>query len=887
MTGKRNDSIHRRPSQPQEDMSDTLLDPSLRMILDQYKEKVCESHAKVRPLPLMRSFMGDIDIEDIYVDLQCEPFVTHQGEVCVLSCSDALLLDEDDLNRRQKLNMVILGLPGSGKTTLLKYLLKRYSLQSRVVPVYVELKSEICGGFKNLLDKGSTVSLQDIQHYMNNYFVAKIGARDGERLVNEICNNIGSGEYEIIFFCDGLDEISVEQYRAFTAVANHASSIEGCKFIISSRQIGFFSDDYDDNFRIFSLLDFDEKAQKKFIEKYFSKFTSQKYIDYKNKLIQILDSQSNMVISKLAKSPILLSLICVTPDIDNIKSKAQLFQNAINTLLFNRNIKQREAQELFIEFLKDLAVVFFKLDKAECFDDKELEFYAERFCNEHANNPYCGQLKNNYLNCGLFDKSEKANSYKFAHRTIWEYLVAVGMQGRDRDEIYSRSNMAVWEEPIKMFVSLIGLPEAKEVIENIWNENKALALNCMNEFVPFPTDILDKLYGGLARREKLSLIATLRNSYVHYNGSYKTPIVNTINETLALIHTVEKDCEVVYSYLEFLTEFSKEERIFSTLLANFLQLDKMDARRQLLKSYGLEFVKVEPGKFYMGRNVLNSPDGHAKQNGKYIVVDAYEIPEHPVRISSPYWISKTLITNKMYFESGFPYCDISHKSNPYSNTPNQPVNFVNWYEAMVFAKWIGCTLPSETEWEYACRGGEGGSDFMTDNLEDLKIQLDQKVNYAGDKTNRTRPVIPINPQFSNSLGLVDMIGNLREWCIDWFDEEFYLKCSVDSYPSYKMDILGKTQVSYFWRKDVDGVRRPYLLDENEVAQDMTVFTFDDKGYCVDPVQSSIEKIEAKSLRGGCFDWSISNLRPTYRNHNPANNVYKVNGFRLIYKEEIK
>lgn len=238
----------------------------------------------------------------------------------------------------------------------------------------------------------------------------------------------------------------------------------------------------------------------------------------------------------------------------------------------------------------------------------------------------------------------------------------------------------------------------------------------------------------------------------------------------------------------------------------------------------------------------------------------------------------------MYFESGFPYCDVSHKTNPYSNSPNQPVNFVNWYEAMVFAKWVGCTLPSETEWEYACRGGEGGNDFMTDDLDELKLQLDQKVNYTGDKTNKTRAVIPVNPQFANSLGLIDMIGNLREWCIDWFDEEFYLKCSVEYYPSFSMDILGKTQVSYVWAKDEYGFKRPRLINENETVQGTTVFTFDKEGCCVDPVQSFVDKIEAKSLRGGCFDWSISNLRPTYRNHNPANNVYKVNGFRLICKE---
>jgi len=223
-------------------------------------------------------------------------------------------------------------------------------------------------------------------------------------------------------------------------------------------------------------------------------------------------------------------------------------------------------------------------------------------------------------------------------------------------------------------------------------------------------------------------------------------------------------------------------------------------------------------------------------------------------------------------------------NNSYSNSPDQPANFVNWFEAMVFAKWFGCTLPSEAEWEYACRGGEDNNDFMSDDIVVLQNLLDEKVNYTGDKTNKTRNVIPINNKYANSLGIIDMIGNLREWCMDWFSEDVYMKCIVESYPTYQDDISSKQEVKYYWVKNSEGIEEPKLIPNDEDLPNANIYIFDKDGYCIDPVQTNLDKIEAKSLRGGCFDWSIANLRPTYRNHNPANNVYKVNGFRLVNKE---
>ena len=203
-------------------------------------------------------------------------------------------------------------------------------------------------------------------------------------------------------------------------------------------------------------MDFDESAQREYINKYYKILDNEALAQRKVALLEIMNRKSDSIILKFAKSPILLSLLCVTPNIKNIRSKAELFSNAIEVLLKNRNIVQQEDLDLFIDFLKELAVVFFKLDKAECFDYSELEFYANRFFCSQGDSESCMLLKSKYLSCGLFDKSERANSYKFAHRTIWEYLVAAGMINRDSNEIYSRANTGVWHEPIKMYVSLLG-----------------------------------------------------------------------------------------------------------------------------------------------------------------------------------------------------------------------------------------------------------------------------------------------------------------------------------------------------------------------------------------------------------------------------------------------
>ena len=322
-------------------------------------------------------------------------------------------------------------------------------------------------------------------------------------------------------------------------------------------------------------MDFDTEKQIEYIDKYFDA-VYKNGSSRKDILLELI--KNNGTISKLSKSPILLSLLCVTDDIESIKNKAQLFKSAIKILLRNRQIRDEDSQERLISFLKEIAVAFFKLDKAECFEKNELEFYADKFFCQNEDE-VCKILKRKYLECGLFVLQSKDKTYKFTHRTIWEYLVAEGMVDREKNEIYSRANMGLWEESIKMYVTLLNYRDVELVLAGIWKKNKALSLSCMRELDGFPEIIFTTLYGNLEKREKLMLIATLRESYTNHSSEYRKQIVNVIKDTLLLIHGAEtnaKDCEVIYSYIEFLEEF-RQERVFNELLHWCPVVEKVNA----------------------------------------------------------------------------------------------------------------------------------------------------------------------------------------------------------------------------------------------------------------------------------------------------------------------
>lgn len=170
----------------------------------------------------------------------------------------------------------------------------------------------------------------------------------------------------------------------------------------------------------------------------------------------------------------------------------------------------------------------------------------------------------------------------------------------------------------------------------------------------------------------------------------------------------------------------------------------------------LKMVYVPTGEFWMG-----SPGGEG---------DTDEKPQHKVRITQEFYMGNYPITQAQY--------EVITGKNPSSfRGRNRPVENVSWRDAKQFCKQLSqvigltLTLPSEAQWEYACRAGNNTAFHFGDALTTELANYDATQAYAqvpvGKYREQTLDVGTFSP---NAFGLYDMHGNVREWCEDnWHD----------------------------------------------------------------------------------------------------------------------
>ena len=249
-------------------------------------------------------------------------------------------------------------------------------------------------------------------------------------------------------------------------------------------------------------------------------------------------------------------------------------------------------------------------------------------------------------------------------------------------------------------------------------------------------------------------------------------------------------------------------------------VEPISSQKTITNSIDMKLLLIQAGRFTKGMGSQISPEEVAKRYGGSAENYKDERPQHPVEITKPFYLQTTEVSQGQWKSV------MGNNPSNFTGCGDEcPVEAISWDDAIKFVEKLNqientnkYRLPTEAEWEYACRAGTKSIFPFGDDAD----KLDEYAWYYANSDGKTHPVGKKSP---NAWGLYDMLGNVLEWCQDWYKSSYY--------------------------------------SESPIA--------DPKG----PADG-----EERVLRGGSFNHSASETRPAHRRRGTPNKNYKSSGFRV-------
>ncbi|MBN2000407.1 SUMF1/EgtB/PvdO family nonheme iron enzyme, partial [candidate division KSB1 bacterium] len=694
-----------------------------------YRKAVAKKYKTLSMIGFNRNF----DMDGIYI-----PLTVHADPDSQADCQKEKAKHPDkfhnlsalDLLDMKERHLVVLGEPGMGKTTMLHYLALKTSKKTTYLPVFVKLS--------DFANTGESLELFIISSAEN--YIAGPAMR---RAMADVVQKKSA-----LILLDGLDEARREQYSSVTErIRDFICSHENCRVIITSRMAGF--QQHLIPYPVYKIDKLPYEKIKEFIGKWFPEPTD---LDQRIK--------KNIRMFELAQNPFLLSIMCLIFEKDKKlpERRVELYRECAVTLLTLMEEKKIAKQDAFSRSLKesvlqDMAYYFF------C--QKQDEFLYEHLVKQVADSLTLlkktlkeDDVLDEICQNGLLQKSR--DSYFFVHRTFYEYYVSRKMHSDEKittETVLSRCSDPRWEEPVRLYAAQIETEEeGTAFIKELWDKDRALAIRCYPDMDKVKPELIKEFLGQAKVEERVELVKGLKE---------KVADRKKVVETLQELFKWETNGEVIYWGVRIL------EELHDTPGASEIVRQKLDdgADERFKELVKKDMIRISGGQFMMG----SPEDEYDRENDEIL---------HKVKLNE-FYMCRYAVTNELY-EKFDP--DHSNLKDDYSKDPSQPVIYVNWYEAVTFARWLGCRLPIEAEWEYACRAGESGPFNTGDNLTTDQANYDGKNPYKkypkGEFIGKTVPVGSYPP---NKWGLYDMHGNVWEWCLDWYGK--YQSKSVISNPT--------------------------------------------------------------------------------------------------------
>ncbi|MBC8875829.1 MAG: SUMF1/EgtB/PvdO family nonheme iron enzyme [Planctomycetes bacterium] len=735
-----------------------------------YLNRLADETSRLKMLGMGRSLQIELPIEDAYVPLRTtlarsleqrgtERFKEHRAEVEEDVDLGEVFRQAERLGQR---GVVLLGEPGSGKTTGARQIAWRLSsrqclpedlgLPAGMTPVLLR--------FRNL-SRAALAEENGLRMFLTHQTHCAT-APDGLVAPGDDLWNGGG----LLWILDGLDEVIDPAARKTVSrwVEAALGGRTNDRFLVTCRFAGFYRDGVPmlgPSFVEFHVRPLDDGQVERFVRDWFGA-AYRKLLHppalaetRADKLLEILARPAYQAghIRELCTNPLLLTILCIVFHDEQTlpTNRAELYALCVRVLLqhWRRDLYESELGRGVEPYDAEAAQAVLArlawwmhgeqdrtaapLDELAAEAELGLADVAASCALGHDGRAFVERMKDE---AGVL-AGEGEGRYGFLHLSFQEYLAAdyAAREGKAR-ELASRAADSWWRE-----VALLSLRRSRPFCEEFFRELLAagiaeehpdLADRCLSEALFFSAaPFLETLDQAESPRRVAAVLRLLRDR------ADQVPELAEIARRLAAADDRETRGfahEIVGRLGIMLPQAADEQKVF------------VDERT------GMTFVEIPAGEFQMGAEKSEFDD---------------ERPVHRVRISQDFWLGKYSVTNAQYAQFMRDADGEAKKpeywDNQRFNQPEQPVVGVSWDDAQAFCEWAGCRLPTEAEWEYACR-----ADTTTEySFGDDEALLGDHAWFGDNSGGQTQPVGTKPP---NGWGLHDMHGNVWEWCQDWFGE---------------------------------------------------------------------------------------------------------------------
>jgi formylglycine-generating enzyme required for sulfatase activity len=635
--------------------------------------------------------------------------------------------------------MVVLGNPGAGKTTLLKYIAlsfaegkdvikERLCIDKQLLPIILPISS-----YARAINDKPNLSLSD---YLPSFFrdckLPDLKPLFGAELKKGNC----------ILLLDGLDEVISEYERAqiVKKVKEFISTYSNNHFVITSRIAGYKRGYFGNEFTHFTILDFNDEDIERFVYRWcyayetidgVTKQAVKRAQERANQLVDAILETPN--IKRLASNPLLLTILTLIhyQGTRLPQQRVELYRLCVEALAHTWNLARSLSkrpidlwlgdrildEEYVVNILGPIAYWMHETSPGGVIKQAELEDKIAKYLEEQEGvlPTECSVLAEDFIKLcreyvGLLVE-RGTNLYGFLHLTFEEYLSARYLAERSdvNKLIIDKLKDTRWQEVILLTSAILKGDYRKGLISNL----------------------LDINLKGKDKGRNI-IVAGLCLIDIGKSGVGMKLYNMGIEKLVALLDD---------------SQVSINNRIEAGNILGELGDPRIG-----------KMIEIPEGEFIMGSDEYDDERPVHK-----VFIDAFKIDKYPV-------------TNEQFekFVNATNYVTDAEKRGDETTwrtfytfkKRNHPVVYVSWNDAQSYAKWAGKRLPTEAEWEKAARGTDGRRYPWGDEFDK------NKCNTGESEIDGTTPV-GIYPDGKSPYGVMDMAGNVWEWCEDWYDENYY------------------------------------------------------------------------------------------------------------------